>query len=162
MRFLQRQRRPTMILVGPESTDGPLSGSDDKVVFFYNDAGQLLGSIGPDPDGAGALKRPANRTTYNAFGKPSKTETGTATAQTLSAFNAMTVLQKTETAYDSYGRPIKSMVYDGASSTILGLSQVSYDSAGRPQCSAVEDEPSIFFITSIFRMRERNGWFFRQ
>ena len=128
----------------PESVDGPLSGSDDTSVFFYNDAGQQLGSIGPDPDGAGALKRPAARTTFNSMGLATKVESGTATAQTLSAFNAMTVLQKVEIEYDNYGRSVKSLVYDGTTTTVLALSQVSYDSAGRQECSALRMNPAAF------------------
>jgi len=127
-----------------DNVDGPLSGAADRSFFFYNDAGEQTGAIGPDPDGAGALKFQAARTSFNTFGQPIKVEQGTATAQTSAALAAMTVLQKAETEYDAYGRPVKSLAYSGATTTLLAVSQVSYDSAGRTDCVAQRMNPSVF------------------
>ena len=44
------------------TVDGPLSGADDTIRYRYDSADQLIGTIGPDPDGAGALKHRAIRT----------------------------------------------------------------------------------------------------
>src|SRR3546814_13589912 len=42
----------------------------------YDAAGRVTGTIAPDPDGAGAIKYAATRTTYDAAGRPAKIETG--------------------------------------------------------------------------------------
>src|SRR3546814_19088947 len=36
----------------------------------YDAAGRVTGTIAPDPDGAGAIKYAATRTTYDAAGRP--------------------------------------------------------------------------------------------
>ena len=36
-----------------------------------------MGSVSPDPDGAGSLKHRAQRVTYNADGQATKVESGT-------------------------------------------------------------------------------------
>jgi len=126
------------------STDGPLAGAADTTVFFYEDTGRQYGMISPDPDGAGALKRRAARTLFNSMGLPYRVETGTATGQTAGDLSSMTAQQRADTVYDDYGRPIKSVAYQNATSTVLAASQVSYDSAGRTDCAAMRMNPSIF------------------
>lgn len=118
--------------------DGPIAGSADKTVTTYNKTGQVLTSIGPDPDGGGVLKHIASRTSYDSAGRAYRVETGTAPSYA----GAFTPLQRSDTEYDAYGRPIKSKVYSGASSTLLGVSQINYDSAGRVKCSAVRQNLS--------------------
>lgn len=117
--------------------DGPLSGTADTTMYFYDAARQPLGEIGPDPDGAGALLRRAVKVTYNNWGQPTFANRGTATAQTLAAFNAMTTLEKSEAVYDAYGRTVQSKIYSGATSTVLSLTQFSYYIATRLECVAV-------------------------
>ncbi len=126
------------------STDGPLAGTADTTVFFYEDTGRQYGMISPDPDGAGALKRRAARTLFNSMGLPYRAETGTATGQSAGDLSSMTVQQRADTAYDDYGRPVKSVAYQNATATVLAASQVSYDSAGRTDCAAMRMNPSIF------------------
>src|SRR3546814_15537644 len=41
----------------------------------YDAAGRVTGTIAPDPDGAGAIKYAATRTTSDHAGPPAKTET---------------------------------------------------------------------------------------
>lgn len=118
--------------------DGPLAGSADKTVTTYNKTGQVLTSIGPDPDGGGVLKHTATRTTYDSAGRPFRVETGTATSYA----GAFAPLQRADTVYDVYGRPERSKVYSGLSSTLLAVSQVNYDSAGRVKCTAVRQNLS--------------------
>jgi hypothetical protein len=45
------------------TVDGPLSGNADTSRTRYNAARQVIGSILPDPDGAGALKHRNSRDT---------------------------------------------------------------------------------------------------
>ncbi|WP_262422119.1 RHS repeat domain-containing protein [Brevundimonas denitrificans] len=47
------------------SVNGPLSGTTDTAYYRYDVARQLIGLIGPDPDGTGPLLRRAQRYTYN-------------------------------------------------------------------------------------------------
>ena len=58
------------------SVDGPLAGTDDTTAYKYDSADQLVGTISPDPDGAGALKNRAVRVTYRSDGQVSKQELG--------------------------------------------------------------------------------------
>ncbi len=57
--------------------DGPVPGSDDVTSYRYDADRELIGTIMPDPDGAGPLKRRATRTSYNGNGLPTQEETGT-------------------------------------------------------------------------------------
>ena len=43
------------------TVDGPLSGTADTVRYRYDAARRRIGTISPDPDGAGALKHRAAR-----------------------------------------------------------------------------------------------------
>ena len=76
----------------------------------YDAMGRVTGTIAPDPDGAGALKHLATRTTYDGRGLPTKVETGVLSAWQSEAVApaswgaAFTVHNKVETAYDGLGR----------------------------------------------------------
>lgn len=118
--------------------DGPLAGSADKTVTTYNKTGQVLTSIGSDPDGGGVLKHTAMRTSYDSAGRAFRVESGTAPSHA----GAFTPLQRVDTEFDAYGRPTKVKTYDGVSATLLGVSQVNYDSAGRLKCTAVRQNLS--------------------
>lgn len=75
----------------------------------YDAMGRVTGTIAPDPDGAGALKHLATRTTYDGRGLPTKVETGVLSAWQSEAVApaswgaAFTVHNKVETAYDGLG-----------------------------------------------------------
>lgn len=71
---------------------------------FYDANRNPLGTIGPDPDGAGPLLPRSTRATYRPDNQVSLVEQGTATSNSLASFNAMTTLQSQGTGYDSYGR----------------------------------------------------------
>ncbi len=55
--------------------DGPLSGTADTTRTRYDLDREVIGVVGPDPDGAGSLKNRAVRLTYNADAQVTKTET---------------------------------------------------------------------------------------
>ena len=109
---------------------------------FYDADRETLGAIGPDPDGAGPLKNRAVRITYNASGLVSLVEQGTATSNTLAAFNAMTTLQQVATGFDSANRKIQDAAQ--ASGTTYAVAQYSYDTVGRSDCTAVRMNSSTF------------------
>src|SRR5690606_6237552 len=108
----------------------------------YDAARRLIGIVGPDPDGSDPLLRRAVRTTYDAAGRPTVVERGTVTNQGNTAFSTCTVLEKQDTVYDAFGRPIMARLWDGSS--IVALTQQSYDSRGRLECSAVRMNPATF------------------
>ncbi len=112
--------------------DGPLAGDVDKEYSFYNASRQLIGEIGPDPDGSGPLERRSTRITYHPDGAPSLVETGhTASTTTV---DGMTVLQAVSTAYDGQSRKILEAVLAGG--VKKQVTQFSYDTKGRVQCVA--------------------------
>lgn len=126
------------------TVNGPLSGSADTTTYVYgtSDPRQLVGVIGPDPDGGGTLLNRAQRLTYNSRGQVTLTETGTASGGTWANFSAIV---KAETDYDTsaYFRPITSRQMSGAGA-VSGVQQVTYDAAGRPSCIAVRMNPAEF------------------
>ena len=126
------------------TVNGPLSGSADTTTYVYgsSDPRQLVGVIGPDPDGGGALLNRAQRLTYNSRGQVTLTETGTASGGTWANFSAIV---KAETDYDTsaYFRPIISRQMSGAGA-VSGVQQVTYDAAGRPSCVAIRMNPAEF------------------
>jgi RHS repeat-associated protein len=130
---LDHQRRPYII-------DGPLSGTADRTYAFYNNAGQITGTIGPDPDGGGSLKYRATKVSYNSRGLPYLSEVGTTTsASSLASFSA---LQSTTTSFDSYGRPIKDSFAAGG--VTYAVTQRSFDAHGTVGCIAQRMNPTVF------------------
>lgn len=63
------------------TVDGPLAGTADTVRYRYDAGRQLVGVIGPDPDGGGALKHRAQRIGYNLDGQVTTVERGTVNGQ---------------------------------------------------------------------------------
>jgi RHS repeat-associated protein len=114
----------------------------------YDKLGRQVGTLAPDPDGTGALKFGATRTTYNAAGWVTKVETGElaawqATGVAPSAWTGFTVLSSVETDYDALSRKLKEVV-KGNSGGIVSVTQFSYDSLGRLDCTAVRMNAAIF------------------
>lgn len=125
------------------TVDGPLTGSADTTRYIYDNARQVVGVIGPDPDGGGALQNRAQRLTYNARGLVALAETGTTAGQSDAAFAAFSPIVRTETTYDVLGRPVVTRAQSGAGVT-TSVQQVSYDAAGRPSCSVTRMNPATF------------------
>jgi hypothetical protein len=79
----------------------------------YNSAGQVTGTIAPDPDTTGPLRLLATRNTYNGLGLLEKTETGQLTSWpdenvALASwagygFSGANIFSTTEITYDTYG-----------------------------------------------------------
>jgi hypothetical protein len=67
----------------------------------------VVGVIGPDPDGAGGLLYRASRTTYNADGQVTLSETGTATGQSEEAMSSFAPLAFTRNTYGPTGQLTK-------------------------------------------------------
>ena len=127
-----------------EFVDGPLPSAGDRTRYYYDALRRVVAVVGPDPDGSGPLKHRAARTTYNALGLPTIAEMGTASGQSGTSLTGFVRLQRTETIYDAYARPVRGVVYDGAGSTILGATQISYTARGEVDCVAVRMNPASF------------------
>jgi RHS repeat-associated protein len=125
------------------TVEGPMSGTADTTRLRYDAIGRVVGRIGPDPDGAGALKHAATRTTYNTAGLVTMVEFGTVTSQSDAAWAAFSYLQQQELTYDSAHRLTHTRLVNG-SGTTEALIQYSYDTAGRLQCTAQRMNPSYF------------------
>jgi RHS repeat-associated protein len=121
--------------------DGPLSGTADVTRYRYSGARELIGTISPDPDGAGSLKLRAVRNTYtNAL--LTKREIGTVNSQSDADWAAFSPLQTVDVTFDSNARPVTSKL--SASGTNYSLTHTSYDALGRVDCVAVRMNPAVY------------------
>lgn len=125
------------------TVDGPLSGAGDTTLYRYDNARQVVGVIGPDPDGGGALLNRAVRMTYNPRGQVTLTEQGTTPGYTDPNWASFTTLQRRAVTYDSYGRPLTVASQNAAGNT-LQLVQTNYDASGRSDCTSVRMNPAAF------------------
>jgi YD repeat-containing protein len=103
---------------------------------------RVIGEIGPDPDGAGALKHRAVRNTYDTPGRLTKVERGTVNSQSDADWTAFVALESVETDYDLMDRKIVERKKSGTAT--YALSQYSYDPVGRLECTAVRMNPAAY------------------
>lgn len=119
------------------TVDGPVAGSGDITTYHYDNAGQAVGVISPDPDGTGPLGHLASRTTYNRDGQVTKTETGSASGPSAANLANMSVEKVFKTTYNDFGRVATSSQVSTDGATRYSLTQYGYDYAGRPECTAL-------------------------
>ena len=124
------------------TVEGPLPGTADTVRYRYDGAQRLIGTISPDPDGAGPLKHRAERINYNGDGQVVSVERGTVNSQSDADWTAMAVLETTSLVYDASARPVTASL--GAGGTVHSVVQTSYDSDGRVECVAQRMNSAIF------------------
>jgi len=94
--------------------------------------------IAADPDGSGALKRRAQKTTYDAAGRVVRVDVGVTSDTTGSDF---AILSSTLTRYDAAGNKTQEYAFSGAAAK---LTQTSYDGVNRPTCVAQRMRSSAF------------------
>lgn len=123
----------------PSAVDGPLPGNADTTYFFRDAARQLWLTVGPDPDGAGALKNRAVKRTFNSDGQVTLVEQGTANTDS----TGFVALQKQQVTYDTYARKVKDQLLSSAGA-VQAVGEYSYDAASRPICTAVRMNPAVF------------------
>lgn len=124
------------------SVDGPLSGSADTTTYRWSADREPVGTIAPDPDGAGSLQRRAVKTTYTADGQPSVVETGTVAGTSDTDWAAFSSEQQVTTTYDANARAVKSALT--ADGTTYSVTQTAYDAIGRVECAAQRMNPVVY------------------
>jgi RHS repeat-associated protein len=120
--------RPTMI-------DGPLSGTGDAKYFQYDTYGRKIWEVG---ELAPNNLRLAKKFTYrDSDDKVINVQSGTVACSTAcdTATLALTVLQQTDTTYDSRRYPIRDRTYQGA--TTYTVTDHSFLDRGLAECTAV-------------------------
>lgn len=122
------------------SIDGPLPGTDDAVYYRYDSARQLIGQVLQDPDGAGALKRRAVRTTYDARGRSTLVEQGTVPDASDSGWNGFAPLRQVAQTFDGSGRVVRQTMSAGGSD--YAITGYGYDAVGQRICTAVRMDVS--------------------
>jgi YD repeat-containing protein len=116
------------------TVDGPLAGTDDTTTYRYDGDRNRVGTIAPDPDGAGTRKRAAERVTYDVKSRPTLDELGVVAGTDDTSWAAFAPSQATATTYDGVDRTLTTTLKSG--STIYGITQSSYDHQ-RLDCTAV-------------------------
>jgi RHS repeat-associated protein len=114
--------------------DGPLSGTADTTTYRYDSARRQIGTISPDPDGSGPLKRRAQRTAYDAAGRVTQIDEGTVDGVSDSDWTAFVSAKSDILSYGSNGFLSKRETKSGG--TTYAVTQYSYDSVGRSECTA--------------------------
>lgn len=125
------------------SVDGPLLGAGDTTIYRYDAARQRVGVIGPDPDGGGPLRNPAQKIDYNLDGQVITQSEGVTNGQTDAAWSGFVVQRSMAATYDTLGRPVQQRILD-STGAIQALSQASYDSLGRVDCVAQRMNPATY------------------
>ena len=128
------------------SVDGPLPGAVDVSYLRYDSYREVVGIVGPDPDGSGLLHLRAQRKTYNADGRVTVTEQGTVTDSSDSAWAAFSPIVTATTAYDANARRSSALLKSGGPA--LKQFEYSYDALGRPDCTAQRMNPANFTTTT--------------
>lgn len=124
------------------TVDGPLAGLADTTRYRYDAARRLVGVAGPDPDGGGALKNRAVRTTYDDGDRVTLVEQGTVNSQSDADWTAFASLRRLETGYDTSGRKVSDvMVVGGAAQA---MTQYGYDGVSRLVCQTTRMNPAAF------------------
>lgn len=122
--------------------DGPLAGSGDTTRYYYDAGRRPIGVVGPGLSVGGSVIYRAARTGYNEVGQPTTVEQGNVSSQADNAFSGFVSMEKQDTVYDAYARPVYARRWNGG--TIAALTQTNYDSRGRVLCTAVRMNPSTF------------------
>ncbi len=123
------------------TVDGPLAGAADTTTYRYDADRRRVGVISADPDGAGALKRRAQKVTYDGAGRTTLVETGTVNGTTDTDWAAFVSAQQLTTIYTNNFKTKDVLTAGG---TTYQVAQYSYDAAGRPECTALRMNPAVW------------------
>jgi RHS repeat-associated protein len=124
------------------SVNGPLTGTVDQSVTRYDALRRVIGTVGPDPDGAGARLHIGVRTTYDSRGLPALVETGNLPGQADSSWANFVPAISVVREFDAERRMTKESAV--AAGTTHAVQQVSFDILGRVDCRATRMNPVYF------------------
>ena len=124
------------------SVDGPLAGSADTSITRYDALRRPVGTIGPDPDGAGPRRNPASRITYDMAGRVILSEEGSTAGQSTTAWNGFAAGASVARTYNAANQLLTETMKNGG--TAYALTQSGYDGAGRLDCTAQRMNPAAF------------------
>lgn len=127
-----------------ETIDGPLPGTADTTRHYYDAARRRIGTIGPDPDGAGSGRSPAERVTYDDDGLVTLRETGTATSQSDTGMSTFSANEKVRYKYDGKGALVETRVESGSTTYAVTQHTAEYTGTGRYTCVAQRMNPGEF------------------
>ncbi|MEM8918914.1 MAG: RHS repeat-associated core domain-containing protein [Pseudomonadota bacterium] len=117
----------------------------------YDILGRVVGTIAPDPDGSGALKYLATRTTYDARGNVIEVESGELASWQSEAVDpedwesntTFSIYNTAHSAYDALNRKTRDWLV-GSDNVTASMTQYSYDNVGRLECTAVRMNPATW------------------
>lgn len=124
------------------TVDGPLAGTTDTTRHRYDVGRQRVGTVGPDPDGAGPRKHLAEKLTYNNDGQVTLSERGTVNSQSDGDWTTFSSQEQLAITYDANARPVKTEVKSGG--TTYAAAQTSYDALGRLECGVQRMNSATF------------------
>lgn len=119
--------------------DAPRTDVSDITNFVWDLNRRLTFAIDADPDGAGPLKRPATKYTYDLNDQLTQTDRGTSTDGIGSNFIA---LSTTQAFFDGFGNRTKDIQFEG--SPTFAVTQYSHDADERVLCTTVRMNPTVF------------------
>lgn len=113
----------------------------------YDFSRRVVGVIEADPDGAGPVRYPATRNTYDSRGVMTRVEAGelaTWQGENIAPANwtGFTVFRQTDFTYDGSGRKLSQLTSSGG--VAYSLTQFSYDVIGRADCVVKRMNPAAF------------------
>lgn len=116
----------------------------------YDIAHRVVGTIAPDPDGAGSIHYAAVRNWYDIDGRLVKVEKGeladwqseSVAPSDWSLHTTFTIFQTVDTTYDLLDRKVLEVISSGG--TTYAATQYSYDAVGRLSCTAQRMNPAVY------------------
>jgi RHS repeat-associated protein len=127
----------------PYTAQGPL-GAAFTTRYRYDADRELVGVVGPDPDGAGTLHNRAMRMTYNPVGLVTLTEQGTVLSQSDADWANFVSLQQDLVDYDTGNRKSVERLRTNNNTVTVTLAQYGYDAAGRLTCATQRMNSATF------------------
>jgi len=134
-------------LVLPDAARAQATPSDYTYATLYDILHRVVGTIAPDPDGAGPLHYLAVRNTYDASGRLVTVETGELSSWQSevvapAAWPGFTVRKQVDTTFHAMGRKLTNA--ESLAGVTYTLTQYSYDLSSRLQCTAVRMNPAAY------------------